>query len=155
MTEWLHFHFSLSCTGEGNGNPLQCYCLENPRARRAWWAASMGSNRVRYNWSDLAAAAERKKKHQFPHHQKYLVLTHFNVCFHSYVCICILFNIKIVNAYINFLKFHRSLDKLKKSWKYSAKNFFPQPSAGQLPTRCIHPYFCTRTFSYLSSLTSV
>ena len=31
MTERLHFHFSLSCIGEGNGNPLQCSCLENPR----------------------------------------------------------------------------------------------------------------------------
>ena len=39
MTELLHFHFSLSCTGEGNGNPLQCSCLENPRDRAAWWAA--------------------------------------------------------------------------------------------------------------------
>ena len=38
-TEWLHFHFSLSCIGEGNGNPLQCSCLENPRDRGAWWAA--------------------------------------------------------------------------------------------------------------------
>ena len=38
-TEWLHFHFSLSCTGEGNGNPLQFSCLENPRDRGAWWAA--------------------------------------------------------------------------------------------------------------------
>ena len=41
-TEWLHFHFSLSCIGEGNGNPLQCSCLENPRDRRAWWAAVYG-----------------------------------------------------------------------------------------------------------------
>ena len=39
MTEWLHFHFSLSCIGEGNGNPLQYSCLENPRDRGAWWAA--------------------------------------------------------------------------------------------------------------------
>ena len=39
MTERLHFHFSLSCIGEGNGNPLQCSCLENPRDREAWWAA--------------------------------------------------------------------------------------------------------------------
>ena len=38
-TERLHFHFSLSCIGEGNGNPLQCSCLENPRDREAWWAA--------------------------------------------------------------------------------------------------------------------
>ena len=38
-TEWLHFHFSLSCIGEENGNPLQCSCLENPRDGGAWWAA--------------------------------------------------------------------------------------------------------------------
>ena len=41
-TEWLHFHFWLSCIGEGNGNPLQCSCLENPRDRVAWWAAVYG-----------------------------------------------------------------------------------------------------------------
>ena len=41
-TERLHFHFSLSCIGEGNGNPLQCSCLENPRDREAWWAAIYG-----------------------------------------------------------------------------------------------------------------
>ena len=38
-TERLHFHFSLSCIGEGNGNPFQCSCLENPRDEGAWWAA--------------------------------------------------------------------------------------------------------------------
>ena len=38
-TERLHLHFSLLCTGEGNGNPLQCSCLENPRDGGAWWAA--------------------------------------------------------------------------------------------------------------------
>ena len=38
-TERLHFHFSLSCIGEENGNPLQCSCLENPRDWGAWWAA--------------------------------------------------------------------------------------------------------------------
>ena len=57
-TERLHFHFSLSCIGEGNGNPLQCSCLENPRDGGAWWAATMGSHRVGHDWSDLAAAAE-------------------------------------------------------------------------------------------------
>ena len=41
-TERLHFHFSLSCIGEGNGNPLQCSCLENPRDGGAWWAAVSG-----------------------------------------------------------------------------------------------------------------
>ena len=41
-TERPHFHFSLSCTGEGNDNPLQCSCLENPRDGGAWWAALYG-----------------------------------------------------------------------------------------------------------------
>ena len=42
-TERLHFHFSLSCIGEGDGNPLQCSCLENPRDGGAWWAAVYGA----------------------------------------------------------------------------------------------------------------
>ena len=49
-TERLHFHFSLSCIGEGNGNPLQCSCLENPRDGGAWWAAVYG---VAQNWTWL------------------------------------------------------------------------------------------------------
>ena len=52
MTEWLHFHLSLSCIGEGNGNPFQCSCLENPRDGRAWWAAIYGvaQSRTRLKW---------------------------------------------------------------------------------------------------------
>ena len=42
MAEWLHFHYSLSHIGEGNGNPLQCSCLENPRDGGAWWASVYG-----------------------------------------------------------------------------------------------------------------
>ena len=49
-TERLHFHFSLSCFGEGNGNPLQCSCLENPRDGGAWWAAIYG---VIQSWTRL------------------------------------------------------------------------------------------------------
>ena len=49
-TERLHFHFSLSCTGEGNGNPLQCSCLESHRDRGAWWAAVCG---VAQSWTWL------------------------------------------------------------------------------------------------------
>ena len=48
---------SLLCIGEGNGNPLQCSCLESPRDRGAWWAAVLGSHRVGHDWSDLAAVA--------------------------------------------------------------------------------------------------
>ena len=56
-TEQLHFHFSLSCIGEGNGNPLQCSCLENPRDGGPGGLPSMGSHRVGHDRSDLAAAA--------------------------------------------------------------------------------------------------
>ena len=50
MTERLHFHFSLSCIGEGNGNPLQCSCLEDPRDGKAWWAAVSG---IAQSWTRL------------------------------------------------------------------------------------------------------
>ena len=46
-TERFHFHFSLSHTGGENGNPLQCFCLENPRDGGAWWAAVYGITRSR------------------------------------------------------------------------------------------------------------
>ena len=49
-TERLHFHFSLSCIGEGNGNPLQCFRPENPRDGGAWWAAIYG---VAQSWTRL------------------------------------------------------------------------------------------------------
>ena len=49
-TERLHFHFSLSCIGEGNVNPVQCSCLENPRDGGAWWAAIYG---VAQSWTQL------------------------------------------------------------------------------------------------------
>ena len=47
MTERLHFHFSLSSIGEGNGKPLQCSCLENPRDRGTSWAAVYGVTQSR------------------------------------------------------------------------------------------------------------
>ena len=49
-TEQLHFHFSLSCIGEGDDNPLQCSCLENLRDEQAWWAAAYG---VAQSWTRL------------------------------------------------------------------------------------------------------
>ena len=58
-TERLPFHFSLSCIGEGNGNPLQCSCLENPKDRGAWWAAVYGvtQSRTRLKW--LSSSSSR------------------------------------------------------------------------------------------------
>ena len=53
MTECLHFHFSLSCIREGNGNTLQCSYLENPRDGGAWWAAVYGVAQSRTRLSDF------------------------------------------------------------------------------------------------------
>ena len=65
MTERLHFHFTLSCIGEGNGNPLQCSCLENPRDGEAWWAAVYGITQSRTRLKQLSSSSsssiERKE----------------------------------------------------------------------------------------------
>ena len=53
----LHFHFSLSCIGEGNGNPLQCSCLEKPRVRGAWWAAVYGVAQSRTRLKRLSSSS--------------------------------------------------------------------------------------------------
>ena len=53
----LHFHFSLSCVGEGNGNPLQCSCLENPRDGGAWWAAVYGVSQSRTRPKRLSSSS--------------------------------------------------------------------------------------------------
>ena len=58
-TERLHFHFSLSCTGEGNGNPLQCSCLENPRDGGAWWAAVYGVAQSRIRLKQLSSSSQK------------------------------------------------------------------------------------------------
>ena len=62
MTEWLHCHFSLSCIGGGNGNPLQNSCLENPRDGEAWWAAVYGvaQSRTRLKW--LSSSSSKVKQ---------------------------------------------------------------------------------------------
>ena len=57
MTEQLHFHFSLSCIGEGNGNPLQCSCLENPKDGGAWWAAIYGVAQSRTRLKRLSSSS--------------------------------------------------------------------------------------------------
>ena len=55
-TEQLHFHLSLSCIGEGNTNPLQCSCLENPRDSGAWWTAIYGVAQSQTQLSDFTFA---------------------------------------------------------------------------------------------------
>ena len=65
MTERLHFPFSLSCIGEGNGNPLQCSCLENPRDGGAWWAAVYG---VAQSWTRLKQLSSSSMDWSTPAH---------------------------------------------------------------------------------------
>ena len=61
-TERLPFHFSLSCIGEGNGNPLQCSCLENPRDGGAWWAAVYGVAQSRTRLKQLSSSSSSARE---------------------------------------------------------------------------------------------
>ena len=63
-TERLHFDCSLSCTGEGNGNPFQCSCLENPRDGEAWWAAIYGVAQSRTRLERLSSSSS--SRHLYP-----------------------------------------------------------------------------------------
>ena len=65
MTERLHFHFSLSCIEEGNVNPLQCSCLENPRDRGAWWAAISGVAQSQTWLKQLSSSSSSVLSHRF------------------------------------------------------------------------------------------
>ena len=75
MTERLQFHFSLSCIGEGNGNPLQRSCLENPRDGGAWWAAVYGVTQSRTRLKRLSSSSSKREK----------TLKNVGVC----VCVCV------------------------------------------------------------------
>ena len=63
-SEQLHFHFSFSCIGEGNGNPLQCSCLENPRDGGAWWAAIYGVLQSRTRLKRLSSSSSSMPKYE-------------------------------------------------------------------------------------------
>ena len=56
----MSLHFSPSCIGEGNGNPLQCSCLKNPRDGGAWWAAAYG---VAQSWTRLKRLSSSSSRH--------------------------------------------------------------------------------------------
>ena len=70
-TERLHFHFSLSCIGEGNGNPLQCSCLENPRDRGAWWVAIYGvtQSQTQLKWLSSSGSSSSSTFQNYQDHQ--------------------------------------------------------------------------------------
>ena len=68
MTEGLHFHFSLSCIGEGNGNLLQCSCLENPRDRGTWWVAVSGVAQSQTRLKRFSSSHKYKWNCSFAHY---------------------------------------------------------------------------------------
>ena len=80
-TKWLHFHFSLSCIGEGNDNPLQCSCLVNPTDEGAWWAAVYGvwQSKTRLKWLSSSSSklswTELKDKESMQSPRKWLYMT--------------------------------------------------------------------------------
>ena len=81
-TERLHFDFSLSCTGERNGNPLQCSCLENPRDGGAWWAAIYGVAQSRTQLKRLSSSSS-------DFFFFWIMYSHFKIPFYFLVMICV------------------------------------------------------------------
>ena len=87
MTERLHFHLSLSCIGEGNGNPLQCSSLENPRDGGAWWAAVYGVAQSQTRLKRLSSSSSSNMT--FFTRSLYILLgIIFNACIIVYWRIC-------------------------------------------------------------------
>ena len=101
-TEQLHFHFSLSCIGEGNGNPPQCSCLENPRDREAWWAAISG---VAQSWTQLTRLSSSSSSKPYDYSS---ILEYYSA----------MTNNEIMLLYVSSLSFHPSMDfeNAFKSW---------------------------------------
>ena len=77
MTERLPFHFSLSCIGEGNGNPLQCSCLENPRDGGAWWASVYGVAQSRTRLRRLSSSMSKFKSIRIYVHLNIYILPYY------------------------------------------------------------------------------
>ena len=108
MTRWLHFHFSLSCIGEGNGNPLQCPCLENPRDGGAWWAAVSG---VAQSWTRL----KRLSSSSSPKSWNWLKLAEINYNYYPPLFFALLYLVLqcqtclLLQVSLDFLFFHSSL----------------------------------------------
>ena len=107
-TERLPFPFSLSCIGEGNGNPLQCSCLENARDRTAWWAAVYGAAQSRTRLKRLSSSSRSylQIKRMYSYKTIYFCFHPWNFCWYSnllmnvmntythiyeytYVCVCV------------------------------------------------------------------
>ena len=84
MTERLHFHLSLSCLGEGKGNPLQYSCLENPRDGGTWWAAVYGvaQSQTRLKWLSSSSSSSRVYLGEKPFTKHIICIISFNSHIH-------------------------------------------------------------------------
>ena len=110
-TERLPFHFSLSCIGEGNGTPLQCSCLENPRDGGAWWAAVYG---VAQSWTRLKRlSSSSSSMDRAGNYTQYAVIHHSGKeskkeCIYVYNLVTLLYSrdwhSTVNQLYFNFLK---------------------------------------------------
>ena len=106
-TERLHFHFSLSCIGEGNGNPLQCSCLENPRGCGAWWAAVFGVAQSRTRLKRLSNSSSRDDPNQDWPQIPVVKLAKVDLkpCNHPYFMLLFLFPVKCTTPTFKYIFF--------------------------------------------------
>ena len=100
-TERLPFHFPLSCIGEGNGNPLQCSCLENPRDGGAWWPAVCGvtQSQTRLKWLSSSSSMHNNKQKEMLYLCLYIlhlirmwsknIRRYIYICIYIYMCVYI------------------------------------------------------------------
>ena len=107
MTEGPHFHFSLSCIGEGNGNPLQCSCLENPRGCGAWWAAVFGVAQSRTRLKRLSNSSSRDDPNQDWPQIPVVKLAKVDLkpCNHPYFMLLFLFPVKCTTPTFKYIFF--------------------------------------------------
>ena len=121
-TERLHFHFSLSCIGEGNGKPLQCSCLENPRDGGASWAAVYGVAQSRTRLKRLSSSSSSKTILRYIHTHTH---THIYTHTHTYTSIHTFIHI-FVYTYIICTLYYLCVQVIKESL----------PPGGTSPSKC-------------------
>jgi len=127
MTEWLDFHFSLSCFGEGNGNPLQCSCLENPRDRGAWLAAIYGVTQSRTWLKRLSSSSSSSRQMEYPlwlvrsltHSPSTIFCSSRHHCCSAYVASALTFLSTPETPYLGVLSSHKGLPNL---WSSPTRN---------------------------------
>ena len=88
MTKRLHFHLLLSCIGEGNGNLLQCSCLENPRDGGAWWAAVYGITQSRTRLKGLRSSSSSRGMVYWANPFGQYIAKVFQICPYPVMCVC-------------------------------------------------------------------